>query len=53
MKTFRVIGWFRSNGEKDFEQEIYTTEKVKYAVQLFLATHPEINFYKIEIKQTS
>ena len=49
MKTFTVIGWYRTNDEKDFVYKLITTEKVKYAAQLFLAHYPDINFYKIDI----
>ena len=49
MKIFTVIGWYRTDDEKDFVYKLITTEKVKYAVQLFLAQYPDINFYKIDI----
>ena len=48
MKTFTVIGWHRTDGEKDFESEVFKCETMKIALSLFLAKHENINFYKLD-----
>ena len=48
MKTFTVIGWYRIEGEKDFESAVFKCETLKMALMLFLVKYENINFYKLE-----
>ena len=51
MKKFKVEGWYRYNGEKDFEQLTSTEYSAEDAIIYFCGYYLDLEFYKITVEE--
>jgi len=51
MKTFKVLGWYRYNDEKDFEVDLIKSNTPEEAIEIFKDLYSNKIFFSIDIKE--